>query len=323
MNTTSLQADTALEQIRRVLEIESGALALMAQSVGDAHVRAIEILYHAKGRIIVTGIGKSGHIGAKISATFASTGTPAQFVHPSEASHGDMGMITTNDVCLVISNSGETKELADLITYCTRFAIPMIAITRNADSTLAQQANVTLLLPDAPEACPIGVAPTTSTTATLAIGDALAVALMHRKGFQRTDFQIFHPGGKLGAQLMKISGLMHTGDALPLLAPDTPMREGLITMTSKGFGLAGVVDNGRLTGIVTDGDLRRNLDDLFTRNAGQIATVSPKTMTPDQLASEALKVMNDSKISALFVVDATGAPLGLIHIHDCLRAGVA
>lgn len=323
MNTTSLQADTALEQIRRVLEIESGALALMAQGVGDAHVQAIEILYNAKGRIIVTGIGKSGHIGAKISATFASTGTPAQFVHPSEASHGDMGMITINDVCLVISNSGETKELADLITYCTRFAIPMIAITRNADSTLAQQANVTLLLPDAPEACPIGVAPTTSTTATLAIGDALAVALMHRKGFKRTDFQIFHPGGKLGAQLMKISGLMHTGDALPLLAPDTPMREGLITMTSKGFGLAGVVDNGRLTGIVTDGDLRRNMDNLLTRTAGQIATSTPKTMAPDQLASEALKVMNDSKISALFVVDATGAPLGLIQIHDCLRAGVA
>ena len=321
--TAPLQAGEDLVQIHRVLDIEAKALALMAQGVGEEHVRAIEILHNAKGRIIVTGIGKSGHIGAKISATFASTGTPAQFVHPTEASHGDLGMITTNDVCLVISNSGETKELADLITYCRRFAIPMIAITRNKDSTLAQQADVTLLLPDAPEACLIGIAPTTSTTATLAIGDALAVALMHRKGFQRTDFQIFHPGGKLGAQLMKISGLMHTGDALPLLAPDTPMREGLITMTSKGFGLAGVVADGRLIGIVTDGDLRRNLDDLFSRTAGEIATTTPKTMAPDQLASEALNVMNESKMSALFVVDDAGVPLGLIHIHDCLRAGVA
>lgn len=318
-----VKANEDLVQIRRVFDIEAKALALMAQNVGSEHVCAIELLHNAKGRIIVTGIGKSGHIGAKISATFASTGTPAQFVHPTEASHGDLGMITTNDVCIVISNSGETKELADLITYCTRFEIPMIAITRNPNSTLAQQADVTLQLPDAPEACLIGIAPTTSTTVTLAIGDALAVALMHRKGFKRTDFQVFHPGGKLGAQLMKISGLMHTGEALPLLTPDTPMREGLITMTSKGFGLAGVIDNGRLIGIVTDGDLRRNLDDLLSRSAGQIATVNPKTMAPDQLASEALKVMNDSKISALFVVDAAGAPLGLIHIHDCLRAGVA
>jgi arabinose-5-phosphate isomerase len=323
MNSLPAPMENEIAQMYRVLDIEARALTLMANSLGANHIHALEILAEAQGRIIVSGVGKSGHIGCKIAATFASTGTPAQFVHPTEASHGDLGMITSGDVCLVISNSGETKELADLVTYSRRFSIPLIAITSRKDSTLDQQSDVTLLLPDAPEACLIGVAPTTSTTATLAIGDALAVALMLRKGFQRTDFQVFHPGGKLGAQLMKINGLMHTGDALPLLAPETPMREGLITMTTKGFGLAGVVEGGRLTGIVTDGDLRRNLDNLMSRTAGQIATPNPKTVTPEQLASEALNIMNESKISALFVLGAEGEPLGLIHIHDCLRAGVA
>jgi arabinose-5-phosphate isomerase len=315
MNSLPAPMENEIAQMYRVLDIEARALTLMANSLGANHIHALEILAEAQGRIIVSGVGKSGHIGCKIAATFASTGTPAQFVHPTEASHGDLGMITSGDVCLVISNSGETKELADLVTYSRRFSIPLIAITSRKDSTLDQQSDVTLLLPDAPEACLIGVAPTTSTTATLAIGDALAVALMLRKGFQRTDFQVFHPGGKLGAQLMKINGLMHTGDALPLLAPETPMRE--------GFGLAGVVEGGRLTGIVTDGDLRRNLDNLMSRTAGQIATPNPKTVTPEQLASEALNIMNESKISALFVLGAEGEPLGLIHIHDCLRAGVA
>jgi arabinose-5-phosphate isomerase len=323
MNSLPAPMENEIAQMYRVLDIEARALTLMANSLGANHIHALEILAEAQGRIIVSGVGKSGHIGCKIAATFASTGTPAQFVHPTEASHGDLGMITSGDVCLVISNSGETKELADLVTYSRRFSIPLIAITSRKDSTLDQQSDVTLLLPDATEACLIGVAPTTSTTATLAIGDALAVALMLRKGFQRTDFQVFHPGGKLGAQLMKINGLMHTGDALPLLAPETPMREGLITMTTKGFGLAGVVEGGRLTGIVTDGDLRRNLDNLMSRTAGQIATPNPKTVTPEQLASEALNIMNESKISALFVLGAEGEPLGLIHIHDCLRAGVA
>lgn len=311
-----------IAQMRRVLEIEASALAQMADELGEAHCKALDILFKTKGRIIVSGVGKSGHIGCKISATFASTGTPAQFVHPTEASHGDLGMITPDDACLVISNSGETKELADLVTYCRRFSIPLVAITSRKGSTLDQHADVTLLLPNAPEACAIGVAPTTSTTATLAIGDALAVALMHRNDFKKSDFQVFHPGGKLGAQLVKVSALMHTGAALPLLKPETSMREGLITMTAKGFGLAGVEDSGRLLGIITDGDLRRNLDSLFSNTAGEIATRDPKTVGPDQLASEALHIMNTSKISALFVVDDDKRTLGLIHIHDCLRAGV-
>jgi arabinose-5-phosphate isomerase len=323
MDIRSLSAIDDLEQMKRVLQIEAEALSQMANTLGHEQTKAIDILSNAKGRVIVSGVGKSGHIGSKISATFASTGTPAQFVHPTEASHGDLGMISKDDVCLVISNSGETKELADLITVSRRFSIPLIAITGRLGSTLDQQSDVTLLLPDAPEACLIGVAPTTSTTATLALGDALAVALMHRKGFQRTDFQVFHPGGKLGAQLMKVSSLMHTGDAVPLLSRDTLMREGLITMTAKGFGLAGLVEDNRLTAIITDGDLRRNIDDLLNCTAGDVATASPKTVAPDQLASEALAIMNDAKISALFVVGDSQEPLGLIHIHDCLRAGVA
>ncbi|WP_158971921.1 KpsF/GutQ family sugar-phosphate isomerase [Chachezhania sediminis] len=315
--------DGDLGQLARVLRTEAAALGLMAETLGPEHVAAVDLLAGARGRIIVSGIGKSGHVGAKIAATFASTGAPAQFVHPTEASHGDLGMITPDDVTLVISNSGETSELSDLITYTRRFAIPLIAITRKGGSTLGQAADVTLLLPDAPEACAIGVAPTTSTTATIALGDALAVALMHRKGFRREDFEVFHPGGKLGAQLMKVEKLMHTGEALPLLPPDAPMREGLLTMTSKGFGLAGVVEGGKLAGIITDGDLRRNLDRLMDATAIEVATRAPRTVGPGMLASEALKIMTERKISALFVVDDDRRVLGLLHIHDCLRAGVA
>nr|WP_236045436.1 MULTISPECIES: KpsF/GutQ family sugar-phosphate isomerase [Pseudooceanicola] len=307
----------------RVLKTESEALALMEATLGAPHLKAIEILLAAQGRVIVTGVGKSGHIGRKIAATLASTGTPAQFVHPTEASHGDLGMVTSHDVVLAISNSGETTELADIVTYSRRFDIPLIAITRRAHSTLGQAADVTLLLPEAPEACLIGVAPTTSTTATLAMGDALAVALMHLRGFERSDFQIFHPGGKLGAQLMKVAALMIPAADLPLVAPGLSMREGLITMTAKGFGVLGVTEGGRLTGIITDGDLRRHLDELMESTAGTVATANPKTIRADALASEALKIMNTAKISALFVTDAEGAPVGLIRIHDCLRAGVA
>ena len=312
------------EQMDRVLRTEAEALLKMAAMLGAPHEKAIDLLYAATGRVIVSGVGKSGHIGRKIAATLASTGTPAQFVHPTEASHGDLGMITSGDVCIAISNSGESSELSDLITYTRRFDIPLIAITRRAGSTLGEQADVTLLLPDAPEACIIGVAPTTSTTATLALGDALVVALMHRRGFRREDFQVFHPGGKLGAQLAKVGAMMHQGEEVPLLAPETPMREGLITMTSKGFGIAAVADGqGKLLGVISDGDLRRNLDSLMERTAGEIATARPKTVTPDTLASEALKIMNDAKISALLVVDETDHLVGLLHIHDCLRSGVA
>ena len=316
-------AQEGLDRIARVLRIEAEALVQMSAALGPDHARALEILQAVRGRVIVSGIGKSGHVGRKIAATFASTGQPAQFVHPAEASHGDLGMITENDVCLAISNSGETAELADLVTYSRRFAIPLIAITGGAGSTLARQADVTLLLPDAPEACPIGVAPTTSTTATLALGDALAVALMEKRGFRREDFEVFHPGGKLGAQLLSVARLMHSGEDLPLVSPDTPMSEGLVLMSAKGFGLAGLIDDGRLAGIVTDGDLRRNMHRLLDSTAGEVATRNPKTVSPDTLASEALKMMNEAKISALFVVDADHRVQGLLHIHDLLRAGVA
>ena len=311
------------EQLRRVFQIEADALRQMIKDVGEAHETALDMLAAVTGRIVISGVGKSGHIGAKIAATFASTGTPAQFVHATEASHGDLGMITTNDACIVISNSGETKELADLITYTRRFDIPMIAITSRKGSTLDLESDVTLLLPDAPEACFIGVAPTTSTTATLAMGDALAVALMHRRGFRREDFQVFHPGGKLGSQLKRVEALMHTGDAIPTVRPDAPMGDVLLEMTSKGFGMAGVVQDGTLVGIVTDGDLRRNLTDLMSRTAAEVATPNPKTVQSDILASEALNVLNTAKISALFVLDATDAVVGVLHIHDLLRAGVA
>jgi arabinose-5-phosphate isomerase len=311
------------EQLRRVLEIESDALRQMMNDIGEPHEKALDLLAAAKGRIIISGVGKSGHIGCKIAATFASTGAPAQFVHPTEASHGDLGMITQDDVCLVISNSGETRELVDLITYTRRFAIPLIAITSRRKSTLDVEADVTLLLPDAPEACAIGVAPTTSTTATLALGDALAVALMHRRGFRREDFQVFHPGGKLGAQLVRVEALMHSGDAIPKVAPSTAMGDVLLEMTSKGFGMAAVMEGDKLLGVVTDGDLRRNLVGLMERDAAEIATRSPKTVPCEMLASEALHIMNTTQISALFVLDAQETVVGVLHIHDLLRAGVA
>jgi arabinose-5-phosphate isomerase len=253
----------------------------------------------------------------------ASTGTPAQYVHPGEASHGDLGMITRQDALILISNSGETRELADIIAHSRRFAIPLIAITKKPDSTLGQQADFLLTLPNAPEACAIGMAPTTSTTCTLALGDALAVAMMRLRGFERENFLAFHPGGTLGAQLLRVSSVMHTGTALPIVSQETPMGETLIEMTAKGFGVAAVVEEGRLLAVITDGDLRRNLSDLMARTAGQVATRNPRSILPEALLSEALGVMNTHKISALFAVDETGQLRGLVHIHDILRAGVA
>lgn len=326
MSARVASQDADLNQMERVLRIEADALRLMAQTLDDSHARAVEILAGATGRIIISGVGKSGHIGRKIAATFASTGAPAMFVHATEASHGDLGMITANDVCLMISNSGETSELADLITYSRRFAIPLIAITGRKDSTLGQQADVTLQLPAAPEACIIGVAPTTSTTATLALGDALAVALMEARAFTPADFREFHPGGRLGARLATVGQLMHRGAEIPLVEAGAPMSEALLVMTQKGFGVVGVVDGaGRLVGIVTDGDLRRNMAGLLDRRAGEVMTENPRTIAPAALASEALGIMNERKITTLFAVDpaAPGKPAGVIHIHDCLRAGVA
>ena len=308
----------------RVMRTEGEALLLFAGSLSESFVRAVETMYAVRGRIIMSGMGKSGHIAAKITATLASTGTPAQFVHPAEASHGDLGMITPDDVVVVLSNSGETSELSDIIHHTRRFQIPLIGVASRPESTLLKAADIALVLPNAPEACAIGMAPTTSTTMTLALGDALAVAIMEKRGFQPTDFKTFHPGGKLGAQLLPVSALMHSGDALPLVAEQTPMSETLLVMTAKSFGVVGITDaNGKLAGIITDGDLRRNMTGLMDKTAKQVMHAGPRTIRPDALAAEALGIMNDKKITCLFAVDDHGKPVGLIHIHDCLRAGVA
>ena len=312
----------ALIDARRVLEIEGRALLDMAAALPEDLAAAIDCIQSCQGRVIVSGIGKSGHIGRKIAATLASTGTPACFVHAAEASHGDLGMITQADVCLLISNSGETSELRDLVAYTRRFSIPLIAISSRSDSSLMKMADHRLLLPAAPEACSIGMAPTTSTTLTLALGDALAVSLMARRGFRPHDFSVFHPGGKLGAQMAKVEQLMHAGETVPVVDAETDMRETLLVMTSKGFGIAGVVRDGKLVGVITDGDLRRNMDGLLERRAIEIAKDSPVTVTPDVLAATALAKLNAHAIGALFVIDEEGAPVGVLHVHDCLRAGV-
>ncbi|MFN3207798.1 MAG: SIS domain-containing protein [Roseovarius sp.] len=314
---------TPTDIARDVLTIERDALDLMRDTLPEAFDTVVERLLKVPGRVIVSGMGKSGHVAAKIAATFASTGTPAQYVHPGEASHGDLGMVTGQDAVILISNSGETRELADIIAHCARFAIPLVALTKKPDSALARQADHVLTLPDAPEACGIGMAPTTSTTCTMAMGDALAVAMMKLRGFERENFLAFHPGGTLGAQLLKVSAVMHTGDELPLVTEDTPMGEALVEMTRKSFGVAAVVSGDQLVGIVTDGDLRRNMDGLMTRTAGEVATKSPLVTTPDALLVEALGVMNANKRTVLLVTDADRRLVGLVHIHDALRAGVA
>lgn len=321
--TSTPEAADRLAIAANVLRIEGDAILQMADQLSDAFAQAVELMLGVRGRVIVSGMGKSGHIGRKIAATLASTGTPAYFVHPGEASHGDLGMITDQDVCLVLSNSGETSELADVIAHTRRFQIPLISISRSLSSTLARQSDVALLLPEAPEACSIGMAPTTSTTCTLALGDALAVAVMQLRGFEKHNFLTFHPGGKLGAQLLTVGAIMHGVSELPLVAPQTPMGDALVEMTAKGFGIAMVTEGTHLQGVITDGDLRRHLDGLMSMTAAEAATGDPQTIQPDSLASEALGIMNKHKIGALPVVDANGALVGLIHIHDCLRAGVA
>ena len=315
--------DSFLDTARRVIALEAEGLAALAGTLDGSFARAVELILAAQGRVIVSGMGKSGHVGRKIAATLASTGTPAQFVHPAEASHGDLGMITPLDVVLVLSNSGETPELSDIIAYTRRFRIPMIGIASRADSTLLRQSDVAIVLPPAAEACGNGIVPTTSTTMTLALGDALAVALMEHRRFTPEHFRTFHPGGKLGARLAKVGDLMHRGETLPLVALDAPMGEVLLTITAKGFGVAGVVDGtGRLAGIVTDGDLRRHLDGLMGMTAGQVMTANPRTIAAGALAEQAVAEMNARKITCLFVPDAAGRPEGILHIHDCLRAGV-
>jgi arabinose-5-phosphate isomerase len=333
MTVTSLKPRPAnaagwIASVLRALETERAGLAqlieLAGNGLGESLCAAIDTIRQARGRVILSGMGKSGHIARKIAATLASTGTPALFVHPAEASHGDLGMITREDVVLMISNSGESAELKDILAYSRRFGVPLIAMTARPDSTLAREADICLTLPQAQEACPIGLAPTTSTLLQLALGDGLAIALLEDKGFSARDFRNFHPGGKLGAALTHVSAIMHQPPELPLCAQDAIMSDVLVTMTQKSFGCVGVVDkDGRLTGIITDGDLRRHMSrDLIDLTAADVMTPGPRTIAPDALASEALEQLNARKITSLFAVDAKGRPAGLVHIHDLLRIGV-
>jgi arabinose-5-phosphate isomerase len=316
-----------LDAARAVLRLEAAGLRALATGLDEQFVRVVEVLAAVKGRIVVSGMGKSGHIARKVAATLASTGTPALFVHPAEASHGDLGMMVAGDAVLALSNSGETAELADLVQHTRRFALPLIAITGRAGSTLAKAADVAVVLPNAPEACPMGLAPTTSTTMQLALGDALAVALLNRRGFTATDFRRFHPGGRLGARLLRVREVMHAGAALPLAPPDLPMDQALLVITEKSFGCLGVIEPpSRLAGIITDGDLRRAMGPgLLSRPVHEVMTRSPRTIGPDALAAEALHAMNAGPrpITTLFVVGAAREVLGLVHVHDLLRAGIA
>ena len=309
---------------QRVIRREAQALRFLADAVDGSFADAGKLLLAACGRVIVSGMGKSGHIARKIAATLSSTGTPAHFVHPAEASHGDLGMMAQGDVALVLSNSGETPELADLVAYTRRFGIPLIGVAGNADSALLRQCDVKLVLPPAEEACDRGIVPTTSTSMALALGDALAIALMEHRRFTPELFREFHPGGRLGARLSRVRDLMHQD--LPLVAADTPMSEVLLVMTRKGFGVVGVRDeaDGRLAGIVTDGDLRRHMARLLEKTAQDVMTAGPRTIGPDALAERAVALMNEHRITCLFVVDPAESriPVGILHVHDCLRAGI-
>lgn len=311
---------------QRTIDKEVEALRMMEDELNGTLTQALDLMQNTKGRVIVTGMGKSGHVGSKIAATLASTGTPSFFVHPGEASHGDLGMLTKDDVVLAISNSGETKELSDIILYCKRYNIPLIAISKNPNSTLGKMGDILLKLPDDGEACPLGLAPTSSTTATMVLGDILAVCLLERRGFSKTDFRQRHPGGKLGSYLLKVSDLMHKDKEMPLVKTGTPLQTALLEMTSKMLGCVGIVSNdNKLIGIITDGDLRRNLSaDMLTKTADDIMTHNPKCVGPDILAAEAINTMNTTGkgITQLFVVEDQ-KPIGIIHMHDCLRAGVA
>ena len=326
--TRSTSGKDAIRAAGRTVEMERDGLTALHDALknglGAPFAKATAILAGCKGRVIITGIGKSGHIGQKIVATFASTGTPAFFVHPSEASHGDLGMITPDDAVIALSWSGETVELQNIITYSRRFSVPLISITSRKLSALGRASDVVLELPRAKEACPHGLAPTTSTIMQLAIGDCLAIALLENKGFTAHDFKVFHPGGSLGAQLKFVADLMHRGDRIPLARDNVKMSDALVTMTSASFGCLGIVNKaGKLVGVVTDGDLRRHMGDkLLKARTGDIMTRNPKTIAPDLLASAALETINSSRITSLFVVEK-GKPVGIVHIHDLLRAGIA
>lgn len=306
-----------------VLRIEGAALMELAEALPKDFHATVSAIMSVRGRVILSGMGKSGHIAKKIAATFASTGTPAYFVHPAEASHGDLGMITAEDIALVISNSGETPELADLLDYCLRFSVLVVGISSVEHSTLMRAAQLKLLLPPHQEACALGMAPTTSTTLALGLGDALAIAVMEARAFRPDQFRNFHPGGKLGARLATVSQMMQTGKDLPIVQLSTPMTDTILTMTERGFGITGVADEeGRLIGVISDGDLRRNMDGLLARTAGEVATRHPITIDEGAFASEAVSLMNSRKVHALFIVGTDGRAQGLIRLYDCLRAGV-
>ncbi len=315
----------------RVVRLEADGLTALADAIAGSLAapfrEATRLCLAVTGRIVVVGVGKSGHVARKIAATLASTGAPAQFVHPNEASHGDLGMITARDAVLALSKSGKSSEFGDVIAYTRRFAVPLIAMTAGANSALGRAADVVLRVPDAAEACGETNAPTTSTTMMMALGDALAVALLEARGFSASDFRVFHPGGALGAALAKVADLMHSGDALPLVDAATPMSDTLVAMTAKGFGCAGVTDEqGRLAGIITDGDLRRHMGaGLLAQTAGDVMTPAPKTVQPNDLAATALRAMTAEarKVTVVFAVDDEGRPAGVLHLHDCLRAGLA
>jgi len=316
--------NTFVQAAKKVLQTEADALEILKNELPNDFSHLVKLILSLNGRVIVSGVGKSGHIGNKIAATLASTGTPAFFIHATEASHGDLGMITENDLCLLISNSGETSEIFDILTHARRFNIPVATISSNSESTLVKSADFKLCLPVVDEACPIGMAPTTSTTMMLALGDALAVALMEAKKFNTENFKVFHPGGKLGAKMMTVSQVMHKSDTLPLVKTETSMKETLLTMSSKGFGIAAVVNEvGFLVGVITDGDLRRNINDLMSKNAGNIASLSPITLLGETFVVDALNLMQDLKITAVIITSVENKPIGILHIQDLLKVGAA
>lgn len=327
MNIISNNIDNISESAIRTLSLEIDGLRNLVSSLknglNDSFLKATQIIQESKGRTVVTGMGKSGHIGQKVAASLASTGTLSYFVHPSEASHGDLGMITPEDVLLAFSWSGETLELMSVIDYANRFKVPLIAVSSNPESALSRASTVCLTLPKSQEACPHGLAPTTSTTMQLALGDAIAIALLEARGFSPIDFKVFHPGGKLGANLKLVKDIMHKGDKIPLVKNNTMMGEALIVMSEKGFGCLGVInDKGNMIGIITDGDLRRNMSsDILNMSAELVMSNTPKTITTDTLASSAIEIINSNNITSLFVTEFN-KPVGILHIHDLLRIGI-
>ena len=317
-------ANSFVQAAKKVLQTEADALETLKNDLPNDFSDLVKLILNLNGRVIVSGVGKSGHIGNKIAATLASTGTPAYFVHATEASHGDLGMITEKDLCLLISNSGETSEIFDIVAHARRFSIPVATISSNTESTLVKAADFKLCLPVVEEACPIGMAPTTSTTMMLALGDALAVALMEAKNFNTENFKVLHPGGKLGAKMMMVSQVMHKSDALPLVETQTSMKETLLTMSSRGFGIAAVVnEKDFLVGVITDGDLRRHINDLMSKTAGEIASLSPITVVRETFVVDALKLMQENKITVLIVTSSENKPVGILHIQDLLKVGAA